>query len=141
MTMKTFQKRVIALLNDNHSYVLKGDALEAWKDRQKEISAHQAELAHRDQEMMSHWFEQDAYVNGNWFRRLWLRIQYHLRDTRGAGRMPPIPDHIRIEIARCLLPDIIAFYESEEGQREFEEWKKYHKMHELEREINRESKD
>ena len=29
-----------------------------------------------------------------------------------------------MEIARCLLPDIIAFCESEEGKREFEEWKK-----------------
>ena len=27
-------------------------------------------------------------------------------------------------IARCLLPDIIAFYESEEDQREFAEWKR-----------------
>ena len=27
-------------------------------------------------------------------------------------------------IARCLLPDILAYYESEEGQREFAEWKK-----------------
>ncbi len=27
-------------------------------------------------------------------------------------------------IARCLMPDILAFYESEEGQREFVEWKK-----------------
>ena len=124
MTIKTFKKRVITLLNDNHSFVLEGEALEAWKDQQKEISAHQAELARRDREMMSHWFEQDAYVNGNWITRLWLRIQYHLRDTHGAGRFPPIPDHIRKEIARCLLPDIIAFYESEEGQREFEEWKK-----------------
>ena len=26
-------------------------------------------------------------------------------------------------IARCIFPDILAFYESEEGQREFEEWK------------------
>lgn len=26
-------------------------------------------------------------------------------------------------IARCIFPDIIAFYESEEGQREFAEWK------------------
>ena len=124
MTIKTFKKRVITLLNDNHSFVLEGEALEAWKQKQKEISAHQAELARRDREMMSHWFEQDAYVNGNWITRLWLRIQYHLRDTHGAGRMPPIPDHIRKEITRCLLPDIIAFYESEEGQREFEEWKK-----------------
>lgn len=35
-----------------------------------------------------------------------------------------IPQH-RIEaIARCILPDVLAFYESEEGQREFAEWKK-----------------
>ena len=34
-----------------------------------------------------------------------------------------IPEY-RIEaIARCLLPDIIAYYHSEEGQREFAEWK------------------
>ena len=25
--------------------------------------------------------------------------------------------------ARCIFPDILAFYESEEGQREFAEWK------------------
>ena len=28
-----------------------------------------------------------------------------------------------MEIARCLLPDIVAYFESEQGQREFEEWK------------------
>ncbi len=55
--------------------------------------------------------------------------------------LPPIPDHIRKEIARCLLPDIIAFYESEEGQREFEEWKKYHKKNELKMEINHDPQD
>ena len=26
-------------------------------------------------------------------------------------------------IARCIFPDILAFYESEDGQREFTEWK------------------
>ena len=25
-------------------------------------------------------------------------------------------------IARCILPDILAYYESEEGQREFQKW-------------------
>ena len=34
-----------------------------------------------------------------------------------------IPQHKIEAIARCLLPDILAFYESEEGQREFAEWK------------------
>lgn len=34
-----------------------------------------------------------------------------------------IPQHQIEAVARCLLPDIIAFYESEEGQWEFVEWK------------------
>jgi hypothetical protein len=35
-----------------------------------------------------------------------------------------IPQYKIEAIARCLMPDILAFYESEEGQREFAEWKK-----------------
>ena len=34
-----------------------------------------------------------------------------------------IPQHEIDALARCLLPALIAFYESEEGQREFEQWK------------------
>lgn len=34
-----------------------------------------------------------------------------------------IPQHQIEAIARCILPDILAFYESKEGQREFAEWK------------------
>ena len=37
--------------------------------------------------------------------------------------IPNSPDHIRMEIARCLLPDIVAYYNSEKGQREYAEWK------------------
>ena len=35
-----------------------------------------------------------------------------------------IPQHQIEAIARCIMPDILAFYESEEGQREVAEWKK-----------------
>lgn len=35
-----------------------------------------------------------------------------------------IPQHQIEAIARCILPDILAFYESEEGQMEFANWKK-----------------
>ena len=35
-----------------------------------------------------------------------------------------IPQHEIEKIARCILPDILAFYESEEGQREFAEWQR-----------------
>ena len=34
-----------------------------------------------------------------------------------------LPDHEIEAIARCILPDILALYESEEGQREFAAWK------------------
>ena len=34
----------------------------------------------------------------------------------------PYPDHVIETIARCLWPDIQAFYESEEGQKEFASW-------------------
>ena len=35
-----------------------------------------------------------------------------------------IPEHAIEAIARVLLPDILAYYESEEGQRAFAAWKK-----------------
>ena len=34
-----------------------------------------------------------------------------------------IPDHVIDSLARCLLPKIQAYFESEEGQQEFAEWK------------------
>ena len=34
-----------------------------------------------------------------------------------------IPQHEIEKIARCLLPDILAYYDSEEGQQEFTAWK------------------
>lgn len=35
---------------------------------------------------------------------------------------PSIPKHTLEALARCLLPDIQAYFESEEGKREFAEW-------------------
>ena len=48
------------------------------------------------------------------------RIEDLLRDNRGEC---DIPDDLIKEIARCLVPDIIAFFETQEAKREFEEWK------------------
>ena len=44
-----------------------------------------------------------------------------------------IPQHEIEYIAQCILPDIIAFYESEEGQREFQEWKAQREAEQTER--------
>ena len=35
-----------------------------------------------------------------------------------------IPQHDIEMLARCLLPKMQEFFESEEGKKEFEEWKK-----------------
>ena len=35
----------------------------------------------------------------------------------------PYPDYVIEAVARCLWPDIQAFFESEEGKREFAKWK------------------
>ena len=43
-----------------------------------------------------------------------------LRDKSASAK---IPKRILDELARCLLPDIIAFYESPEGREEYEKWK------------------
>ena len=48
------------------------------------------------------------------------RIEDLLHDNRGEC---DIPDDLIKEIARCLVPDIIAFFETEEARREFDEWK------------------
>lgn len=39
-----------------------------------------------------------------------------------------IPQYEIEKIARCILPDIRAFFESEEGQREFAEWKRQQEL-------------
>ena len=39
-----------------------------------------------------------------------------------------IPQHEIEKIARCILLDILAYYESEEGQREFVEWKRQREL-------------
>ena len=48
------------------------------------------------------------------------RIEDLLSNSDGAC---DIPDEVIKEIARCLVPDIIAFFETEEAKKEFEKWK------------------
>ena len=44
-----------------------------------------------------------------------------------------IPPHEVEALARILLPEIQAFFESEEGQREYAEWKAQHQAQEKEK--------
>ena len=124
MTFKNFLKRVNALIHDNRTVLREGEDIEDWEEVQRKQREEEAERQRKEQEILATWFLREEYLNAGWFKRSLLRLEFLFRDTRGESHIPQIPEHIRMEIARCLLPDIIAYYESEQGQKEFEEWKK-----------------
>ena len=123
MTWKKFWKRANALLHDNRTVLREGEDIEDWEEVQRKQREEEAERQKKEQEILATWFLREEYINAGWFKRFLLRLQFAFRDTRGESHIPQIPDHIRMEIARCLLPDIVAYFESERGQREFAEWK------------------
>ncbi len=52
-----------------------------------------------------------------------------LSEQSKSGSETGIPKHVLEAIVDTMLPDIIAFFETEEGKREFEEWKKMQASH------------
>jgi hypothetical protein len=124
MTFKNFLKRVNALLHDNRTVLREGEDIEDWEEVQRQQHEAESERQRKEQEILATWFLREEYINAGCFKRFLLRLEFLFRDTHGESHIPQIPDHIRMEIARCLLPDIVAYFESEQGQKEFEEWKK-----------------
>ena len=123
MTWKKFWKRVNALLHDNRTVLREGEDIEDWEEVQRKQREEEAGRQKKEQEILATWFLREEYINAGWFKRLLWRIEFVFRDTRGEHKLPSLPDHLRMEIARCILPDIVAYFESERGQREFAEWK------------------
>ena len=123
MTFKNLLKRVNALLHDNRTVLREGEDIEDWEEVQRKQREKEAERLRKEQEILAMWFLREEYLTAGWLKRFLLRLEFLFRDTRGESHIPQIPEHIRKEIARCLQPDIIAYYESEQGQKEFEEWK------------------
>ena len=123
MTFKNLLKRVNALIHDNRTMLRKGENIEDWKEVQRKQREEEAERQRKEQEILATWFLREEYLNAGWFKRFLLRLEFLFRDTRGESHLPQLPPHIITEVARCLMPDIIAFYESEEGKKIFEEWK------------------
>ena len=127
MSMKKFWKRLQAILSDHRSGFFSVEDYDQWvENHRKELEEREkseAEGQRKEEELLAAWFFREEYLNAGWFKRLLLTIEFLIRDKHGEGHIPQIPDKVRMEIARCLLPDIIAFFESEKGQKEFEEWK------------------
>ena len=60
--------------------------------------------------------------NANGFKKAFLLLKYFLCESKKAKCT--IPREALESFARTILPDIIAFFETEEGNRQYEEWLK-----------------
>ena len=67
-----------------------------------------------------YWNDIQAYEQGDFWARLRVQIKYIFRECRAEC---DVPKHVLQAIVDDMMPDIRAFFESEEGKREFEEWK------------------
>lgn len=123
MTIKKFLKRLHCLLHDDRTVLHEGENIEEWEEKRQKRYEKEAERQKREQAILATWFLQEEYIHAGWFKRFIWRLRFAFRDTHGEGQLPQLPPHIITEAARCLMPDIIAFYESEEGEKIFEEWK------------------
>ncbi len=120
MTLKEFNKRFAAIINDDRSYFLEGEEREEWIRQQKKRTEQEVERKRQEEQIMDTWFEREEYIHGSWLKRQWLKLLYAIKDKRGEAKLP---DFVIKEMARCLLPDIIAYCESDEGKAAFAKWK------------------
>lgn len=71
-----------------------------------------------------YWKDIQAYEHGGFWAWLRVELKYTFREKRAEC---DVPKSVLQAIVDDMLPDIRAFFESEEGKREFEEWKKQRK--------------
>ena len=74
------------------------------------------------------WNEIKEYERASVFRKIWLRIIQTFRNTTGSAGFPM---QVLESIVDTMLPDIVAFFETDEGKREFEEWKEERRRAEI----------
>ena len=67
-----------------------------------------------------YWKDIQAYEHGGFWARLRVELKYTFREKRAEC---DVPKSVLQAIVDDMLPDIRAFFESEEGKREFEDWK------------------
>lgn len=123
MTWKQFVRRFKEMMADTSTTPYGVTDLEAWHRKQKHITERLLRKEQEKREQAKSWLKQDTYNKAPLFKKIWMCLQYIYWDIRGEKHMPEIPAHLRMEMARCLLPDIIAFCESEKGKAEIAQWK------------------
>ena len=86
------------------------------------------EIAER---LVPYWKDIQTFENGGFWKRFFINIKYALRDKRAECG---VPKSVLQAIVDDMMPDIRAFFESEEGKREFEAWKAEREKKRLEKE-------
>lgn len=66
------------------------------------------------------WNDISSYESCNIFKKWFIHLKFFIRDHKAAIS---VPDDVIESIVDVMLPDIIAFFETEEGRKEYEEWK------------------
>ena len=84
-----------------------------------------------------YWEDIQAYEHGGFWARLRVELKYTFREKRAEC---DVPKSVLQAIVDDMLPDIRAFFESEEGKREFEEWKAQRANNPVEKEKERKKK-
>lgn len=92
------RSKICFLIQDNHP------------DIQKEIAL----LLQND------WKDIKRYDTCNSVKQFLIRFRFRISNTKAEF---VVSDEVVESIVDLMLPDIIAFFESEEGKKEFEEWK------------------
>ena len=88
------------------------------EDRSAEIEREfKKEIALR---LEPYWQDIYNYEHGGFWKKWFIEIRYVFRERRAEC---DVPKHVLQAIVDDMMPDIRAFFETEEGKREFEEWK------------------
>lgn len=69
--------------------------------------------------LVPYWKEIQDYESGCFWKRLRVQLKYILLDRSGECS---VPKHVLQAIVEDMLPDIRAFFESEEGKRSHYRW-------------------
>ena len=96
-------------------------AVEALLGEEKSVEVEREFEKQIDARIEPYWKDILAYENGGVLARLRVRVKCIFRDRRAECN---VPKSVLQAIVDDMLPDIRAFFESEEGKREFEVWKK-----------------
>ena len=77
-----------------------------------------------------YWVNIYNYSNAGIFARIRIRIKLLFQNRRAECG---VPKTVLLQIADCMLPDIRAFFESQEGQEEYFKWKSEKEKYEAEK--------